>query len=241
MAEEAAAPAQIADRQTQSIGEVINGLRPEFPDLTVSKVRVLEAQGLINPTRSPSGYRMFSEDDVDRLRYVLSEQRDHFLPLKVIKSKLTSWDRGEEMETPRDSGPAPEAYFGSAGVSMAVDELGRSSGLTRDQIDELITQRVLEPMDMPDGRQIFRDEDLAIARSAYRLFSRGFEGRHIRSLRLAADREVDLLSQLVNPLLRHRNPKNRRRAAEVLADGASAGAQLQENLVRARLRKLLEG
>ncbi len=241
MAEEAAAPAQIADRQTQSIGEVINGLRPEFPDLTVSKVRFLEAQGLINPTRSPSGYRMFSEDDVDRLRYVLSEQRDHFLPLKVIKSKLTSWDRGEEMETPRDSGPAPEAYFGSAGVSMAVDELGRSSGLTRDQIDELITQRVLEPMDMPDGRQIFRDEDLAIARSAYRLFSRGFEGRHIRSLRLAADREVDLLSQLVNPLLRHRNPKNRRRAAEVLADGASAGAQLQENLVRARLRKLLEG
>ena len=241
MAEEAAAPAQIADRQTQSIGEVINGLRPEFPDLTVSKVRFLEAQGLINPTRSPSGYRMFSEDDVDRLRYVLSEQRDHFLPLKVIKSKLTSWDRGEEMETPRDSGPAPEAYFGSAGVSMAVDELGRSSGLTRDQIDELITQRVLEPMDMPDGRQIFRDEDLAIARSAYRLFSRGFEGRHIRSVRLAADREVDLLSQLVNPLLRHRNPKNRRRAAEVLADGASAGAQLQENLVRARLRKLLEG
>jgi DNA-binding transcriptional MerR regulator len=241
MAEEAVAPAHLADRQTQSIGEVINGLRPEFPDLTVSKVRFLEAQGLISPNRSPSGYRMFSDDDVDRLRYVLSEQRDHFLPLKVIKSKLTSWDRGEEMDTPRDSGPAPEAYFGTAGVSMAVDELGRSSGLSRDQIDELITQRVLEPLDLPDGRQVFRDEDLAIARSAYRLFSRGFEGRHIRSLRLAADREVDLLSQLVTPLLGHRNPKNRRRAAEVLADGASAGAQLQENLVRARLRKLLEG
>ncbi|MGA9597370.1 MAG: MerR family transcriptional regulator, partial [Acidimicrobiia bacterium] len=79
------------------------------------------------------------------------------------------------------------------------------------------------------------------ARSAHRLFVRGFEGRHIRSLRLAADREVDLLSQLVTPLLHHHNPKNRRRAAEVLADGASAGAKLQENLVRSRLRKLLEG
>ena len=239
MADGAAAP--ISRRQTQSIGEVINGLRSEFPDLTVSKVRFLEAQGLVTPGRSPSGYRMFTDDDVDRLRYVLSEQRDHFLPLKVIKSKLTSWDRGDQMDTPRDSGPAPEVYFGGAGVSLGVEELCRASGLTRDQIDELIAQKVLTPLDLPDRRMVFRDDDLAIARSAYRLYARGFEGRHIRSLRLAADREVDLLAQLVSPLLRHRNPKNRRRAAEVLADGANAGAQLQENLVRSRLRKLLEG
>lgn len=241
MVEEAHAPAQLAAKKTRSIGEVINALRGEFPDLTVSKVRFLEAQGLINPTRSPSGYRMFTDDDLNRLKYVLSEQRDHFLPLKVIKSKLTSWDRGEDPAVPRDSGPAPEAYFGSAGVSMAFDELGRASGLSRAQIDELIGQGVLDPLELPDGRQVFRDEDLSISRAAYRLYSRGFEGRHIRSLRLAADREVDLLSQLVTPLLHHRNPKNRRLAAEVLADGASAGTQLQENLVRARLRRLLEG
>jgi len=239
MADGATAP--ISRRKTQSIGEVINELRDDYPDLTVSKVRFLEAQGLINPGRSPSGYRMFTDDDIDRLRYVLSEQRDHFLPLKVIKSKLTSWDRGEQLDTPRDSGPAPEVYFGGAGVSMGIDELGRASGLTRDQIDELIAQKVLTPLDLPDSRKVFRDDDLAIARSAYRLYARGFEGRHIRSLRLAADREVDLLAQLVNPLLRHRNPKNRRRAAEVLADGANAGAKLQESLVRSRLRKLLEG
>lgn len=241
MVDEADAPARLAAKKTRSIGEVINLLRGEFPDLTVSKVRFLEAQGLINPTRSPSGYRMFTEDDMDRLRYVLSEQRDHFLPLKVIKSKLTSWDRGEDLDVPRDSGPAPEAYFGGAGVSMARDELARASGLTRAQIEELIAQGVLSPLELPDGRHVFRDEDLSISRAAHRLYSRGFEGRHIRSLRLAADREVDLLSQLVTPLLHHRNPKNRRRAAEVLADGASAGAQLQENLVRARLRRLLEG
>jgi DNA-binding transcriptional MerR regulator len=241
MAEEGAAPAHLPGRKSRSIGEAINALRGEFPDLTVSKVRFLEAQGLIDPGRSPSGYRMFTDDDIDRLRYVLSEQRDHFLPLKVIKSKLTSWDRGEDTEVPRESGPAPEAYFGGAGVSMAADELSRASGLSRDQIDELVAQQVLNPVELGDGRHIYRDEDLAIARSAHRLFARGFEGRHIRSLRLAADREVDLLAQLVTPLLHHRNPKNRRRAAEVLADGASAGAKLQENLVRARLRKLLEG
>ena len=124
---------------------------------------------------------------------------------------------------------------------MAMDELGRASGLSREQIDELIAQGVLTPLELADGRLVFRDEDLAIARAAYRLYSRGFEGRHIRSLRLAADREVDLLSQLVTPLLRHRKPKNRRVAAEVLADGATAGAKLQENLVRSRLRRLLEG
>jgi DNA-binding transcriptional MerR regulator len=241
MAENGSAPAQFSDRKGLSIGEVINTLRAEFDDLTVSKVRFLEAQGLVSPNRSPSGYRMFTDDDIDRLRYVLSEQRDHFLPLKVIKSKLTSWDRGDDSEAPQDAGPAPEAYFGAVGVSMAADELSRASGLNRNQIDELITQQVLSPIDLPDGRQIFRDEDLAIARAAHRLYSRGFEGRHIRSLRLAADREVDLLAQLVTPLLHHRNPKNRRRAAEVLADGASAGSKLQENLFRARLRKLLEG
>ena len=124
---------------------------------------------------------------------------------------------------------------------MTGDELGRASGLTRPQIEELIAQGVLSPIDVADGRRVFRDEDLAIARAAHRLYARGFEGRHIRSLRLAADREVDLLAQLVTPLLHHRNPKNRRRAAEVLADGASAGAKLQENIVRARLRRLLEG
>jgi len=240
MPEEAVDAASLDARKTRSIGEVINHLKIEFPDLTISKVRFLEAQGLIDPKRSPSGYRMFDQEDVTRLRYVLSEQRDHFLPLKVIKSKLTSWDRGDEDAPARDRGPAPEAYFGGAGISMAADELGRSSGLTRRQIDELVAQGVLGPMELPDGRLVFRDEDLAIARAANRLYARGYEGRHIRSLRLAAEREVDLLSQLVAPLLHTRNPKNRRNAAEILADGATAGSRLQENLVRARLRRLLE-
>jgi len=226
---------------TQSIGEVINHLRREFPELTVSKIRFLEGQGLVEPERSPSGYRMFSRDDVNRIQYVLREQRDHFLPLKVIKSKLTAWERGEEVGPQPESGPPPETYFSASGISLTLEELSRSSGLTRRQIRELVEQGVLEPMDLPGGKQVFRDDDLAVARAGYRLLARGLEGRHVRALRLAADRETDLLSQLVGPLLRHRNPDNRRRAAEILADCAEASAELQEGIVRSRLRRLLEG
>ena len=228
-------------RVTRSIGEVINGLRGEFPDLTVSKIRFLESQGLVSPQRSPSGYRMFSADDVNRIQYILREQRDHFLPLKVINSKLTAWERGEEVAAQPESGPPPETYFSGSGVSFTTDELSRSSGLTRRQIRELVDQGVLVPLDLPGGKQVFRDDDLAVARAGFRLLARGLEGRHLRALRLAADRETDLLSQLVGPLLRHRNPDNRRRAAEILADCAQAGAQLQEGIVRSRLRRLLEG
>ena len=226
---------------SRSIGEVINNLRQEFPDLSVSKIRFLESQGLVDPERSPSGYRMFSEDDVNRIQYILREQRDHFLPLKVIKSKLTAWERGEEVTARPDSGPPPETYFAGSGVSLTREELSRSSGLNRRQINELVDQGVLDPIELPGGKSVFRDEDLVIARAGYRLLARGLEGRHVRALRLAADRETDLLSQLVVPLLRHRNPDNRRRAAEILADCAQAGAELQEGLVRSRLRRLLEG
>jgi DNA-binding transcriptional MerR regulator len=223
-----------------TIGDVINRLRAEFPDLTVSKVRFLEGQGLIEPDRSSSGYRMFTKDDVRRLRYILREQRDHFLPLKVIKSKLTAWEHGEEPPTKPESGPPPETYFANSGVSMTRDELARSSGLSRRQIDDLVTVGVLEPFDLTDGRPVFRDDDLAISRAAYRLLAQGLEVRHLRTVRLAADREIDLLGQLVGPLLRHRNPDNRRKAAEILADSAQASGQMQEGIVRARLRRMLE-
>ena len=101
-------------KRTHTIGEVINILRPEFPDVTVSKIRFLESKGLVRPDRSASGYRMFTDDDVQRIHYVLSEQRDHYLPLKVIKSKLSAWEHGDE------SPVAPES------VSFSTDALSSS-------------------------------------------------------------------------------------------------------------------
>ncbi len=227
-------------QRTHTIGEVINLLRPEFSDVTVSKIRFLESKGLIQPERSASGYRMFTDDNVRRIQYVLTEQRDHFLPLKVIKSKLAAWEKGEASPVAPDHGPPPEAYFASSGVSLTESEISRSSGLSRDQLAAIVAEGLLEPTELPDGSLVFTDADLQIARAANRLLSRGLEPRHLRRIRLAADRQTDLLGQLVAPLLRHRNPDNQRRSAEILADTAQASAAVQETLVRSRLRKLLE-
>ena len=226
--------------EQQSIGEVISALRDEFPELSVSKIRFLEGQGLIEPDRSASGYRLFTEEDVQRIAFILREQRDNYLPLKVIKSRLAAWDSGDDPPDVTSSGPPPESYFASSGLSMSGEELAKAAGLSSRHLKELVEHGVLVPMELPDGSHVFRDDDLTIARAARRLIRQGLEGRHLRAVRLSADREVELLSQLVAPLLRHRNPDNRRRAAEILADTAHAGAQLGESIVRSRIRRLLE-
>ena len=238
MAELRAVPS--APQRTHTIGEVINLLRPEFPDVTVSKIRFLESKGLIHPDRSASGYRMFSDDDVHRIQYVLTEQRDHFLPLKVIKSKLTAWEKGDASPVAPDQGPPPEAYFATSGVSLTTSEISRSSGLSMDELNAVVDEGLLEPNKLPDGSSTFTDADLQIARAVHRLLKRGLEPRHLRGIRIAADRQTDLLGQLVAPLLRHRNPDNQRRSSEILSDTAQASALVQETLVRSRLRKLLE-
>lgn len=230
----------MGDTPTLSIGEAINTLREEFPEVSVSKLRFLEGQGLISPGRSPSGYREFTEDDLDRIRYILREQRDHFLPLKVIKSKLTAWERGEEPSLDPPAGPPPETYFATSGVSMKPTELARAAGLSKAQLSGLVEFGVLQPMVLDGDRMIFRDEDLIVARAARRLLALGLEPRHLRIFRIAAEREVDLLGSAAGPLLRHLNPDHRRRAGQLLADGAQAGRELQDALVRSQLRRLLE-
>jgi DNA-binding transcriptional MerR regulator len=224
-----------------SIGELINLVQDEFPELTVSKIRFLEGQGLISPRRSPAGYRMFSDDDVARVQYVLREQRDHFLPLRVIKSKLNAWERGDDAPDQPDTGLPPEAYFRATAGVLTDDELMRASGLTLRQVHDLVAEGVFEPRQLADRTVVFAEEDVATARAAYRLIAQGLETRHLRTLRLSAEREIDLMRQLVAPLLRHGNPDNRRKAAEILADTAQAGATLQEAMVKGRLRKLLDG
>ncbi len=230
-----------ADEARHSIGETINLLRDEFPEVSVSKLRFLEGQGLIDPERSPSGYREFSAADLERIRYILRQQRDHYLPLKVIKSKLTAWERGEEPTVAPAAGSPAETYFSGTGVSMSADELARTAGLTRAQLDALVEHGVLEPSQLDDGNAVFREDDLVIANAAHRLLGHGLEPRHLRAFRLAAQREVDLLRGLTEPLVRHHNPDNRRRAGQILADTAQAGRDLQEALVRSALRRLLGG
>lgn len=220
-----------------SIGEVISLLREEFPEVTVSKVRFLESQGLISPRRSPSGYRLFDDDDVARLRYILQQQRDHFLPLKVIKSKLTMWDRGEETPVPAPSGPPPEQLFAPSGAPVDRDELRRTSGLSSRQVSDLVEHRVLVALEEPPER--YPPEEVAVAVQAQRLMAYGLEARHLRSIRLSSERDVELLDALVLPLLRSRSPEGRQRAAEMLAGAADAIAAMRAAMLAEGLREVM--
>ena len=231
----------MSDGRAMGIGEVIALLQEEFPDITISKLRFLESQGLLRPSRSPSGYRQFRSADVERARYVLRQQRDHFLPLKVIKAKLSAWEHGEEPTLSPAAGPPPDTYFAGGKVRMSAEELARTAGVPAEFIHTLVQHGILDPRHDAQGEQEFTEDDTALARAANRLVARGLEPRHVKSLRLASNRETDLLAQLAAPLLRHRTPASRRQAAEILADCAQAARELQDAAVRAQLRGLLEG
>ncbi len=225
--------------EPQSIGSVINLLRDEFPDISVSKVRFLENQGMITPGRSESGYRIFYDDDIKRLRFILQQQRDHYLPLKVIKSRLTMWERGEEPSLSPPGDTHPEAFFARGEAHFEREELAHSAGLSPRQIDELVTMGLLHPT-RTDGRQLFRDPDVAIATQVQRLVAYGLEVRHLRTLVLGSEKASALLRQLTSPLFSHRSPEARRKAAETLAGCADAINKLQAGLLIEELRRMLE-
>lgn len=217
-----------------TIGEVINLLRDEFPDVSVSKVRFLESQGLLSPGRSEGGYRQFAERDLERLRFILRQQRDHFLPLKVIKSKLTLWERGEE--------PAPGAqpsgrprFLTPDGEPLLPGELLRRSGLDEGELEALVDHGLLHPNQ--DG--VFGPGSVRVATEARRLFELGLEARHLAVVRHAADREADLLRQLVMPLLLSDSAEASEQAERALAAGGEAMAAVHRFLLAAELTALL--
>lgn len=216
----------MTDSRSLSIGEVINLLRDDFPDVSVSKIRFLESQGLIDPGRSGSGYRQFDQEDLARLRFILQQQRDHFLPLKVIKSKLTLWERGEDLAS-RIAEPA--SNLESKGEPLSRDDLLRRSGLSPAQLDELIEVGVMRPMGDPE---VFAPDSGIVATEAKRLMDQGLEPRHLRTIRHSVDREADLLRQLAAPLLRAHNPEARARARDLL--------ELSGGSVQAMHRAMLE-
>lgn len=220
---------------TLTIGEVIDLLREEFPDVTVSKVRFLESQGLLAPDRSESGYRLFGRRDIERLRFILRQQRDHFLPLKVIKSKLTLWERGEEVD---EQGPAPRAdLLTEEGEPVTREELLRRSGLESRQLDELVEHGLISAI---DHGEVFPAEAITIAAEARRLYHQGLGARHLRAIRHAAEREADVLFQLTAPLLRIRNQEARRQARAVLVESGEAMLAIHRTILAAELRRLLE-
>jgi DNA-binding transcriptional MerR regulator len=229
----------MAEGAALTIGEVINLLKGDFPDVTVSKVRFLESQGLIDPARSSSGYRQFTTGDVKRLRYILEQQRDHYLPLKIIKSQLTLWDRGDEVTFVAPTGPDAQELLEEDDETVDTEELLRRSGLPRRHVRSLIDDGLLHPTAEPGGPR-FSGRDIAIAREATRLLTYGFESRHLRSLRIAAERRAEELDHLTAALRRNRSPDARREAADTLAGCADAMGKLSALLLAGEIRHLLD-
>jgi DNA-binding transcriptional MerR regulator len=238
-----------APRAFMSIGEVLSQLRAEFPDVTISKIRFLESEGLIEPERTSSGYRKFSRDDVARLRYVLSAQRDQYLPLRVIKQHLEAIDRGLEPPTTVGGGPqVPRALVAAEGLPgpeafvrepselrLSREELIDAAGLEGEQLAQIEQFGLIAAR--PGG--YYDGDALIIAKTVAEMSRFGLEPRHLRAFRASADREVGLVEQVVSPLVRQRNPAAHGRAEEVARELAALSVKLHATLVRSGLRPQL--
>lgn len=238
---------------TLTIGDVLAHLKVEFPDLTISKIRFLEGEGLVRPERTPSGYRKFSSGDVARLRYVLGQQRDHYLPLRVIKEQLDAIDRGlvppgTSTDSPRTShvaiasisGNAPTAeHFRPAPAAMRLskDELLNAAGLRADQLSEMEQFGLITAK--PGG--LYDDDALAVAQIVADLARFGLEGRHLRAFRTAAEREVGLFAQVVGPASGQRGAEAKVRAEEKVRELAALSVRLHAALVQIGLREIVSG
>ena len=244
-------------RDYYSIGEVLELLRPEYPDVSISKLRFLESEALVTPERTPSGYRKFFTKDVDRLRYILALQRDQFLPLKVIRKRLEAGTSDSESNlvvevktppaTPSTATGAPPASVranAAASDSSSVDltgaqlsrhELTKAADLSDEGVTALEEFGLLQPRDEDAA---YNEDDLMVARAASGFFRHGLEARHLRMYRQFADREATFYGQIVSPLAHRKDSESRTRAYETLQELVELSRRMREGMLRSSLRDL---
>lgn len=219
-----------------SIGTVLNVLRDEFPEVTISKIRFLESEGLIEPQRTPSGYRKFSPRDVERLGHVLRMQRDHYLPLKVIREHLDAMERGEAAALPvvgrqrSGDGESGEAEWSTV-ARIGRDELMAAADIDEAELREWESYGLLAPL----AEGVYDAEAVTVAALVAELGRFGIEPRHLRVMKAAAEREAGLVDQVVAPLKRHRNPQTRTLAEARTRELAALTMKLHSALVKAAL------
>ncbi|HEX6357758.1 MerR family transcriptional regulator [Actinophytocola sp.] len=214
-----------------SIGVVLGRLREEFPDVTISKIRFLESEGLVRPARTASGYRQFTETDVERLRFVLAAQRDRYLPLKVIKEQLDEADRPRVLHAVGDGGlPTAEDFVEQPIRRMTREELLANSGIDASLLADLEEFGLVRP----GAAGLYDTVSAQIAATAKALAAFGIEPRHLRGFRAAADREVGLVEQIVAPM------QGRSGADETVRELAALSVGLHTLLVKAGLRGIGE-
>ncbi len=215
-----------------TIGSVCRRLKDEFPDISISKIRFLEDQGLLRPRRTQSGYRLFTEDDVDRLRTILRLQRDEFLPLRVIRQELSA------PSARRGARKRPAAGLREAERELDVSGLCEQSGADRDFVRELEAYGLVEPRE-DGGEKRYGEDDVDVVAACVRLSRYGIAPRNLRVFRTGADRAAGLLEQIVAPALRSRNPERRLAGLEDLEALAAASQELSQLLFWRALRSLV--
>ncbi len=221
----------------RSIGEVLNLLRTEFDDITISKIRFLESQGLVEPVRTPSGYRMFGDADIERLRWILRAQREQFLPLKVIKQRLDDGtvDHLEAETDDSDSAPSPAFPMEPSSFSLSFDEVAAAAGINKKVLSELEEAGVVVGHRARSGT-VYDDDAVQVAKAAAHLLASGLEVRHLRSYKVAAEREAGILEQLLAPLAHARSGGGREAALRSLGSLVADGEELRRALLRRSLR-----
>lgn len=229
-------------RNYQSIGEVLVTVKTEFPDITISKIRFLESEGLIEPERTPSGYRKFYEKDVERLRQILRMQRDEYLPLKVIKERLRQQEAGDgevqEAVAEEAGEPAEELAEPPTGLQMSIEEMSAATGVDRERIKELESFGLVCSHG-PESARYYDGDDYVILSIVKDLFRYGVEPRHLTMYKHFAEREAAFFETIVMPQLRQRNPEARRAATNALTELAKASRKLKAALLRTNLRRYL--
>ena len=202
-----------------SISEVLAQLRADFPDISISKIRFLEGEGLIEPARAPSGYRRFDAGDVERLRFILTAQRDQYLPLRVIKERL----RG-------DLDAAPDGEAAGAGPQLTRRELLDRAGITDAQLTELEAFGLVRKA----GR-LYGPDALEVAATVAALGGYGVQPRHLRAIQAAVDRETALIEDVVAPILKQRGPAARELAGQTAGELAALAVRLHRALIEGAL------
>ena len=227
-----------------SIGTVLAQLRDDFPDITISKIRFLESEGLVTPERAPSGYRRFSQADCERLRFVLTAQRDRYLPLKVIKEQLDAIDNGNGGFGPGGTRVlsaargtvAPATDFGARAGRVSRESLIERTGVDSAFVTELQRNGLLTA-----GPAGFFDEDaVRLVEAAAALASYGQETRHLRAFKVSADREAGLVAQIANPIAKGKGTGARDRAEELVREIAALSVTLHTQLVKAAVKGALD-
>lgn len=213
-----------------SIGQVLAKLSPEFPDLTPSKLRFLEERQLVSPSRTESGYRKFSAADVDRLRFILSMQRDHYLPLKVIRGYLDDIEAGRTPGLPAGGSVPPSILATDRRYTRA--ELVREAGATPALLSDAVSASLVAAADT------YGDDALQVVRALVELQRSGIEPRHLRGFRAAAERELGLIESALIPVSRRNDPSSRAKAAELAREIAGQLEIVRSSLIRSALGRL---